>query len=281
MVLSWIHNSIQSSIAKSILWIEKAHEVWKDLEERFSQSDIFRIADIQEDIHRLHQGNSSVSDFFIELKTLWDELDNLQPLPKCVCGASDKLKKSREQDQAFSLISQQERQMNLEQGVSGEISIGSKAYVAEQQRTKTYVAEQQRPRTVPFGRGRTGGRGRGTKLCTYCGRTNHTVETCYAKHGYPPGFRNNWKLASANAIDVSDENVQSHEENKVSLSQSEYQNFLQLMNQSKVDTVEENNSHTAHFAQAKHDVHGVAFNTNSGKNFKHWIIDTGATDHIS
>jgi len=41
-----------------------------------------------------------------------------------------------------------------------------------------------------FGRGRGNsfqGRGRGnTRVCSFCNITNHTVETCYKKHGYPP-----------------------------------------------------------------------------------------------
>lgn len=35
-------------------------------------------------------------------------------------------------------------------------------------------------------RKKTYGRGYNLKLCTYCGKTGHTVETCYKKHGFPP-----------------------------------------------------------------------------------------------
>ena len=38
-----------------------------------------------------------------------------------------------------------------------------------------------------FGRGNS--RGKGGKLCTQCGLTNHTVDDCYRKHGYPPGHK--------------------------------------------------------------------------------------------
>lgn len=31
-----------------------------------------------------------------------------------------------------------------------------------------------------------GGQGRGTRICTHCGMTNHTIDTCFKKHGYPP-----------------------------------------------------------------------------------------------
>ncbi|XP_058740904.1 uncharacterized protein LOC131613234 [Vicia villosa] len=42
-----------------------------------------------------------------------------------------------------------------------------------------------------FRRGRTNsGRGRGNRVCTHCGMTNHTIDTCFKNHGYPP----NWKL---------------------------------------------------------------------------------------
>ncbi|CAI8606828.1 unnamed protein product [Vicia faba] len=59
MVLLWIHRSISDCIAKSVLWIESAGGVWKNLQLRFSHSDIFRISDLQEDIYKLRQGTLS------------------------------------------------------------------------------------------------------------------------------------------------------------------------------------------------------------------------------
>src|ERR1044072_1867429 len=45
------------------------------------------------------------------------------------------------------------------------------------------------------GRGRNQGSGR---LCTHCGKTNHTIDTCFFKHGFPPGYQQ--RVSSANAI---------------------------------------------------------------------------------
>jgi len=53
MVLGWIHRSIDDSILQSILWIDRASEVWQDLHDRFSQADIFSVSDLQEEIFRL------------------------------------------------------------------------------------------------------------------------------------------------------------------------------------------------------------------------------------
>ncbi|XP_061348295.1 uncharacterized protein LOC133293712 [Gastrolobium bilobum] len=216
MVLSWIHRSIDESISRLILWIEHAYDVWHDLSERFSQSDVFRIANLQEEICRLQQGSRNVGEYFTEMKTLWDELDNLNPLPKCYCGTLDETRRSREHDQvirflkglndqfsqvrshimlidplpnmnkAFSLVNQQERQFNSE--IHVDTGMESKAYPVEHQR-----------RTENFNKVK-GPRPRGTKLCTHCGRTNHTVDTFYIKHGYPPGFKSRFKGASVNVV---------------------------------------------------------------------------------
>ena len=56
MVLSWILNSVFVSIAQSVLCLSTAHEVWKDLEDRFSQGDMFRLSDLIEEIQGLKQG---------------------------------------------------------------------------------------------------------------------------------------------------------------------------------------------------------------------------------
>ena len=85
MVLSWINHSISSSIAQSILWIEKAYEAWSDLKERFSKPDVLLIANLLEQFHGFQQGNLSVIEYFNHLKSLWDELENLRPLPSCEC----------------------------------------------------------------------------------------------------------------------------------------------------------------------------------------------------
>lgn len=56
MVLAWIHRSISESIAKYVLWIDSAVSLWKNLQIRFSQGDIFYFYDIQEDLYKFHQG---------------------------------------------------------------------------------------------------------------------------------------------------------------------------------------------------------------------------------
>ncbi|XP_014522278.1 uncharacterized protein LOC106778796 [Vigna radiata var. radiata] len=147
MVLAWIHRSIDDSILQSILWIDQASEVWQDLKDRFSQANMFRVFDLQEEIFCLQQGTLTVSQYFNQLKGLCDEFENYRPVLHCKCSipctceAIQAYKKYRDQDcvirflkglneqfshvksqimfldplppinKVFSLIVQQERQM--------------------------------------------------------------------------------------------------------------------------------------------------------------------------
>ena len=52
--------------------------------------------------------------------------------------------------------------------------------------------------------GNSGGKGKKRPTCTYCGKTSHTVDKCYKKHGFPPGFKfkNNPSMAHQVSSDV-------------------------------------------------------------------------------
>ena len=61
------------------------------------------------------------------------------------------------------------------------------------------------------GRGRGGGVapsfGRGSsKMCTYCGKTGHTVDVCFWKHGFPPGSRPRELLSAHNVVGEEEHN---------------------------------------------------------------------------
>ncbi|KAJ9187744.1 hypothetical protein P3X46_003166, partial [Hevea brasiliensis] len=201
---------------KIILWIDTAAEVWKDLKDRFSQGDIFHISDLQEEIYSFRQRDLLVTDYFTQLKTMWDELENFRRIPNCTCagqcecnalttirmyrenhyvikflkGLNEQFNTVRSQimlndplpsiNRVFSLVVQQERQLML-----GNIT-ESKAFV-----NKSSPSNHQR---FAFGKGDDEGNKRygvhnSNKVCTLCGRLRHTEATCYRKHGFPPGFK--------------------------------------------------------------------------------------------
>lgn len=110
MVVSWLLRSLSPFTAESVIWRDTASSIWSDLEERFSRGDLFCIADLQDTIISLKQGDLSVTNYFIELKTLRDELEVYRPIPicscaiKCSCKASVNTEKYRTQDQVIKFL---------------------------------------------------------------------------------------------------------------------------------------------------------------------------------
>ncbi|XP_052113809.1 uncharacterized protein LOC107474702 [Arachis duranensis] len=175
-VLSWLHGSLNPEILQSVLWCDNAHELWKDLKHRFYEGDLFRIAELEEDLFSTKQ---------VLLKRLPDV------------------------NTVFSLLLQQERQMmhliepdsrmlvnavytkSIGEKESYQISQGSVKFVNTGGEKGQFGANNVRGR----GRGRgKGGKGttRGTpKLCSYYGKQSHLVDTCYQKHGFPPHLQPN------------------------------------------------------------------------------------------
>ncbi|XP_061371030.1 uncharacterized protein LOC133313653 [Gastrolobium bilobum] len=230
MIISWLNRSISESIAQSVLWMEKADDIWNNFKDRFAQTDMFRISDLQDEIFKLQQGDKCVSDYFTQLNILWDELESLQPiLPSCACGAATQVKDTRERDyvirflkglndqfehvraqvmlldplpcvnKVFSLILQQERRLKIgvqdsqsfiniaeQQNSRGQLDRGQTRYHPNFNQNFNQGFNQGRGQGFNQGRGQgfNQGRGRGNKFCTYCKRTNHTIETCYLKHGF-------------------------------------------------------------------------------------------------
>ncbi|KAJ8759783.1 hypothetical protein K2173_009884 [Erythroxylum novogranatense] len=219
MVISWLHRSISPSIVNSVLWIDYAFEVWRDLHERFSQGDVFRISDLQDEISVFKQEERTVTDYFTELKELWDELLNFRPLPSCSCrvqcscsafdtirryhsndyvirflkGLNDKFSTVHSQimlmeplpsiNKAFSLVIQQERQL-LADSSSTFAGNAIRSYQSKSSSSQSRSSDSKVD----------------TRQCSFCGQPRHTVDTCYHKHGFPPGYKSRRQTSRANNV---------------------------------------------------------------------------------
>nr|XP_025636235.1 uncharacterized protein LOC112730363 [Arachis hypogaea] len=73
-------------ISQSAMWSESAHDVWNDLSHRYHQGDVFRVAELEQELYALKQGDFSITTYFIKIKAIWEELDNFQSIPSCSCG---------------------------------------------------------------------------------------------------------------------------------------------------------------------------------------------------
>lgn len=64
IVVSWIIWSLSPSIIQSVIFIDYAIDLWKDVEDRFAQGDSVRSSDLQDEISSLKQNTQSVTEYF-------------------------------------------------------------------------------------------------------------------------------------------------------------------------------------------------------------------------
>lgn len=214
MVQSWICNSLSLGIKHSVIFMEYAYDVWKDLRLRFSQGDFVRIAKLQHELYTCQQPSKSVSDFFTELRILWEELENYRPLrecicpKKCACAFQKDPRAYREQDyvmrflmglnESFDAVRSQILLMDPLPEVTRVFSM----VIQHERQYEVTATSSDSHAFVNLAEGRKyTGRGKtawGSKQCSYCGKTGHTVETCYKKHGLPPWLKDKSYSSKAN-----------------------------------------------------------------------------------
>jgi hypothetical protein len=324
MVLSWLQRSISESISKSILWIDKASSVWTNLELRFSQGDIFRIADIQDDLTRFQQGTLDISNYYTQLTAMWEEIDNFRPTKNCTCaipctcGAASDFQKYKEQDKVikflrglneqyshvrsqimlieplpilsktFSLVLGQERQLNLP-AIPYDATTEKQPLTMQVQSSIFNGGGRGKSQFPNKGRGRGGfGGGRGTRVCTHCGKNNHIVENCFEKHGYPPGYQQRNNKAYVNLAEnfvTEQTSTQEAAPNTPSLNtiQEQYKQIIHLLQNNLTSTTTKSPSQQAaanSVLSQSASIHSIS-SPQMGKQTVLWIMDTGATDHIT
>ncbi|XP_070013130.1 uncharacterized protein LOC142162424 [Nicotiana tabacum] len=204
IVLSWIMNSVNSSLLGGIMYASNAQVVWDDLYERFYKVDDARTFNLHKEIATLTQGTSSVSVYYSKLKDTWKEFEALIPVPGCDCprsrdfvvylqklkvfqflmGLNESYSQARSQilmrsplptiNQAYSMIISDESQKAVAatSGVLGANPLGNydvamyTRNIENQRYKKNYNVQ-----------------------CDFCKLKGHSKENCFKIVVYPPDFK--------------------------------------------------------------------------------------------
>ncbi|XP_072080920.1 uncharacterized protein [Arachis hypogaea] len=281
-LLSWINLSLSPEIAKSVMWISSAPDLWNDLKRRYSQGDVFRVGALKEEFYALKQGDLTVTSYFAMLKAIWEELENLRAIPSCVacvngcsCGlrivrdyASEEyvvkfLKGLNEQysnvksqimlmkplpeiNTVLSMLTQQEQELNCDPSNSNIVTNSLEVQTS------------------------TGG------------------ETCYKKNGFPTHQKQRVanqlstdEIVENSSAEIADSNQDKKSDDTVLvLTPDQKETLLALLQQPRMPTSNSVNHITssATLTQPK-GRHCLSVSSNFTKTS--WILDSGATDHAS
>ncbi|XP_019239994.1 PREDICTED: uncharacterized protein LOC109219988 [Nicotiana attenuata] len=77
MVTSWILNSLTKEIADSVEYVADAFDLWRELEDRYDQTNGTNLYQIQKEINDLSQGSLDITSYYTKMKKLWEELNTL------------------------------------------------------------------------------------------------------------------------------------------------------------------------------------------------------------
>ncbi|XP_050918673.1 uncharacterized protein LOC127136120 [Lathyrus oleraceus] len=203
MVLSWLQKSVLKPLLNQFCGLIMHQLFGKNLETRFSQGDIFKISDLQDDLTNLHQGTLDVSTYFTKLTSLWEQIDAFRPTRDCTCaipctcGAASDLRRYKDQDRVikflkgltdqFSTVRSQILLLDPLPSLDRTFSM----VLGQERRSTTIPVESPDPPSLAMqfqpsndyggarGNGSSCGRGRSfpgrgassQRICTHCGRT--------------------------------------------------------------------------------------------------------------
>ena len=85
MLLSWLLNSMHKTIIDSVLFCEIASEMWKELEERYGQSNKARLFQTQKEVCCVSQGDLDIASYSNKVNRLWGEFTSVNASPRCTC----------------------------------------------------------------------------------------------------------------------------------------------------------------------------------------------------
>ncbi|XP_075088290.1 uncharacterized protein LOC142170308 [Nicotiana tabacum] len=93
----WSHRgsfSLTKEIADSVEYVANTFELWRELEDRYDQTNGIKLYQIQKEINDLSQGSLDITSYYTKMKKLWEELNTLIVKSHCNCNCSCGAKES-------------------------------------------------------------------------------------------------------------------------------------------------------------------------------------------
>ena len=305
MVVSWILNTIEPTLRSTITYMEIAKDLWEDIRERFSIANEPRVQQIKGELAEWKQRGLPIVTYYGRLKQLWEELANYDQIPTCQCGRctcnlSVQFDKKREEEKLHQFL------LGLDDTMYGTIRSNilsteplpsvSKAYslICQEERVRNMSKEKEgRGEPMSFAiHANTGGRrpGTGTKdkpvLCSYCNRGGHDAESCFQLIGYP-----DWWGDRPKGIGRGSGRGRGNQNSGRGRGSAPRANSAQMVGQSSLSPKAAEGEHAAHGLMSSDQwaaflslLNSCKSGTNeklSGKNSLNWIIDSGASHHMT
>ncbi|XP_074328113.1 uncharacterized protein LOC141666025 [Apium graveolens] len=201
LIISWLLFNLDETIAKSVLFMRTAQEIWDDLEGRYGYASMAHNFYLEQQLLDINQGSDSVSEikqqqedqillqFMMKLNenftTVYGNILMMHPLPNL--------------SQAYRVFIQEERHKEMSQLTN---QTETMAFYADRKRFNTQRNFNTKPNATEFpGMNNVGNyigntvpnsfnrKGAKPYYCNHDKIPGHSMERCFKLHGYPPGFQ--------------------------------------------------------------------------------------------
>ncbi|XP_019085390.1 PREDICTED: uncharacterized protein LOC109126341 [Camelina sativa] len=304
MVVSWIRLTVAPDLRSSLSYHEIAHDLWSQIQKRFSVKNGQRVQRIKTELANCQQKGSAVEAYYGTLTKLWTSLADFQR-----AKTVEEIAKEREEDKLHQFL------MGLDESLFGAVKSSllsrdplpsvDEAYqvVSQDEESKrasrlletrnegAIFAVQSAPRMAVSSPLRDP-----SALCTSCGRKGHLTDHCFRKIGYPwwwgdrPRSKLPPTLPGGSNPSAVDRRVTTLPPKRVETSQVHHvvtssPAFVGSTSITEADRLGFSGLSDQEWKKLKEMLNTRKASTNdhlSGKFFiESWIIDTGASNHMT
>lgn len=198
LVISWLHNNISDSIKRSVLFINSASEIWRQLEKRFSLTNGSRKYKLTKDLFALRQNTLSINDYFTALSSLWEEIDSMSSLPVIktvtpeITTFLQAIETLKEESRLFQFLNglndvygpQRSQLLMLQPLPTVEVACSALQQEESQRDVLQNVLPLDHDISAMYSNGPSSPAIRPV-TCTNCGGKNHTNDKCWSVVGFP------------------------------------------------------------------------------------------------
>ncbi|KAL8151316.1 hypothetical protein V2J09_021124 [Rumex salicifolius] len=185
LIVSWIRNIIEPTLRSSIPYKENAQELWEEIHDRFSVSNVPKIQQLKSALVDTKQRGMPMVTYYGKLRGLWEELGQYDPTPMCTClkYTCDVNSRLAQRDSAAQV---HQFLMGLDTDAYG--IIRSTLLATENLpllNKMALISNASNPPRPP----RSDNPDRNT-TCTHCNRRGHAASGCFKLIGYPDWWPN-------------------------------------------------------------------------------------------
>lgn len=271
MIIAWLTCNVSPTVHKSFMYMSTAHEIWTNLETRFSITNGSRKYKLNKELYEIRQNNKPINEYYTQMKSLWEELDCMNII-LTITTPTEEVKKllstielHREESRLFQFLNgvdelyNSQRSQLIMMAPLPNVELACSVLMQEEAQREILNTEKNDDSILAmFGKSnQTKPKSDRFITCTACGVRGHSGEKCWTIVGYPkwhpknPKFQQSsfqpkklqkWSPGNQTSLKIADV-VKSGEMQNTSFSPQQLEQLMKLIPQLKAANINQSDTY--------------------------------------